>query len=364
MPIENAMLNRLNPLAWPLDWEAFGAAAAIAGVAVLVSLVLHHLLFRLFAKMARMSETPLDDQIVKHTRRPVRWVLVMVALGLAAQLDAGLAAVWQPIARFLHPALLGWIAYILVKVATEMLEYRLDAADPVQVRGRRTRLSILSRTATAVIVIITLGLMLFALPGVRDIGTTLLASAGLAALAVGAAAQPALKSLIAGVQMAVNEPIRLGDLVVVDGHTGRVEEIHMSYVIVRTWDERAVIVPTSTFLEQTFENWSRKNEKLTGPVFLRLHPESDVARIRAEFEAFLKSQPTWDGRTGSLFVTEAYIDNIELRLAVSAATIADLFTLRCAVREHMIAWLRAEMPDALARATPAPPVDSVAPPNA
>ncbi len=358
------MLNPFNPLTWSLDWESVGLAALIAGVAVLVALVVHRMLFKLFARMARLSETPLDDHIVAHTRKPVRWVLVMVALGLAAQMDPQLAAIWNPIARFLHPALLGWIAYILVKVATEMLEYRLDAADPVQVRGRRTRLAILSRTANFVIVVITVGLMLFALPGVRDIGTTLLASAGLAALAVGAAAQPALKSLIAGVQMAVNEPIRLGDLVVVDGHTGRVEEIHMSYVIVRSWDERAIVVPTSVFLEQTFENWSRKNERLTGPVFLRLHPESDIDRIRAEFEAFLKTQATWDGRMGTLVMTEAFIDNVELRLAVSAATIADLTELRFAVREHMIAWLRAEMPDALARATPAPPTDASAPPGA
>lgn len=357
------MLNQLNPQTWPVDWESFGLAALVAGAAVLVALVLHRMAYKLFAKMARMSETPLDDHIVAHTRKPMRWVMVMVALGLAAQLDVQLAAIWNPIARFLHPALLGWIAFILVKVATDMLEYRLDAADPVQVRGRRTRLALLSRTATTVIVVITLGLMLFALPGVRDIGTTLLASAGLVALAVGAAAQPALKSLIAGVQMAINEPIRLGDLVVVDGHTGRVEEIHMSYVIVRTWDERAVIVPTSVFLEQTFENWSRKNERLTGPVFLRLHPESDIDRIRAEFEAFLKTQKTWDGRTGTLVMTEAFIDNVELRLAVSAATIADLYSLRNAVREHMIAWLREEMPDALARATPTPPTAQGAPPR-
>jgi small-conductance mechanosensitive channel len=354
------MLNQINPLTWPVDWEAFGQAALIAVVAVVLSQGVHRLLFRLFARMARMSETPLDDHIVAHTRKPARWVLVMVALGLAAQLDADLAAVWSPIARFLHPALLGWIAYILVKVATDMLEYRLDAADPVQVRGRRTRLALLSRTATAVIVVITLGLMLFALPGVRDIGTTLLASAGLAALAVGAAAQPARKSLIAGVQMAVNEPIRLGDLVVVDGYTGRVEEIHMSYVIVRIWDERAVIVPTATFLEQTFENWSRKNERLTGEVFLRLHPESDVARIRAEFENFLKTQTTWDRRLGSLVMTEAYIDNIELRMAVSAATISELADLKFTLREHMIAWLRAEMPESLARATPGAPAPSLA----
>jgi small-conductance mechanosensitive channel len=346
------MLNQINPQTWPIDWEAFGVATLVAGAAMLLSQALHYLLFNLFARMARLSETQLDDHIVSRTRKPLRWVMVMVALGLATQFDEHLAQFWRPVARFLHPALLGWIAFTLVKVATDMLEYRLDSSDPVQVRGRRTRLSILSRTATVVIIVISVGLMLFSLPGVRDIGTTLLASAGLAALAVGAAAQPALKSLIAGVQMAINEPIRLGDLVVVDGYTGRVEEIHMSYVLLRIWDERAVHVPTARFLDQTFENWSRKNEQLTGEVFLRLHPESDVARIREEFETFLKAQKAWDGRVGSLVMTEAFIDNIELRIAVSAATIGDLGDLRFALREHMITWLRAEMPDALARATP------------
>lgn len=356
------MLSDLNPQNWPVDWEALAVTALVAGLAVLVSQVIHRLLFALFARMARLSETPLDDQIVAHARKPGRWILAMIALSAAAQMDADFAAFWQPIARFLNPALLGWVAYVGVKVVTDTLEYRMGSADPLQMRGRRTRLAILSRTATVVIVIVTLGLMLFALPGVAAIGTTLLASAGLAALAVGAAAQPALKSLIAGVQMAINEPIRLGDLVVVDGYTGRVEEIHMSYVILRIWDERAVHVPTARFLDQTFENWSRKNERLTGEVFLRLHPESDVARIRAEFEAFLKTQPTWDGRLGNLVMTEAFVDNVELRMAVSAATIGDLGDLKFAIREHMIAWLRQEMPDALARATPGAPAPAPEPP--
>lgn len=357
------MLNRLNAANWTIDWTAVAEIALFVGLAVAIALILHRVVFAVLGRITRLSATTVDDMVVEHVSRPVRWIMVVIGISLAAQAQPELDAVWEPFARFLRPALLGWMAYTLVMVFTHALELRLEAStDPVEVRGRRTRLAILSRTATFVIIFLTVGLMLFAIPGVRTIGTTLLASAGLAALAVGAAAQPALKSLIAGVQLAVTEPVRLGDLVVIDGHTGRVEEIHMSYIIVRTWDERAVIVPTNMFLEQTFENWSRKNEKLTGPVFLRLHPESDVARIREEFLSFLKTQDTWDGRTGSMAMTEAFIDHIELRLSMSAATIGNLFELRTAVREHMIEWLGREMPDALTRASPVPPVAPSAPP--
>ena len=184
---------------------------------------------------------------------------------------------------------------------------------------------------------------------VRDVGVTLMASAGLAALAVGAAAQPALRSLIGGLQMAITEPLRIGDLVVVEGHTGRVEEIRMSFVIVRTWDERAVVVPTSSFLEHSFENWSRQSEMLSGPVYLHLDPATEIAPIRAEFERFVATRKEWDGRTAELVMTEAYPESVELRIGVSAATIADLWVLRSDIREHMLEWLRVEMPDALIR---------------
>lgn len=336
---------------WHVDWLAAGHTLAFIVLGVAGALLAHRVLFGVIGRLVRLSETPTDDLMARHARRPLRWIMVVIGLSLAARGDADLDALWEPLGGFLRPLMLGWIAYTLVRVSTDALEMRLDAsADPIQVRGRRTRLAILSRTATVVIVVITVGLMLFALPAVRDIGTTLLASAGLAALAVGAAAQPALKSLIAGLQMAVTEPIRLGDLVVVDGHTGRVEEIHMSYVLIRTWDERGVMVPTTRFLDQTFENWSRKNEQLTGFVLLRLHPETDVARVRDAFTAFVATQPAWDKRTATLVMTEAFVDYVELRLTVSSATIAKLADLKFALREHMIGWLRAEMPEALERA--------------
>ena len=333
----------------PWAWGA-GLALLAAVLGIAFGLLLHRLLFDLLRRLARSNETQSDDIIVEALARPARWALATLGLVIAARHTPALGNLWQAIGGLVMPLLLGWIAFSLVKgFAEAMMLHAETAEDVAAARSRRTRVAILSRTALTVIVIVTVGLMLIDIPGVRDIGVTLMASAGLAALAVGAAAQPALKSLIAGLQMAITEPLRIGDLVVVDGHTGRVEEIRMSFVTVRTWDERVIVVPTSRFLDQSFENWSRRSEKLTGPVFLHLSPATEIAPIRAEFLRYIETQDLWDGRTAALMMTEAYPESIELRLGMSAATIGDLWELRCAVREHMIDWLRREMPGALIR---------------
>ena len=344
------MFEPYDPRNYSIDWEQLGVAAVGVVLAVSIAYVVYRVLFALVIRLARRSDSPVDDMILQRIRKPIKWSLIAIAVTLAAQRDPLLAQYWEPLGKFLRPALLGWIVFSVVKAFTAVLELRLDqAVDPVAVRSRRTRIAILSRTATIAVIIITVGLMLLSIPAVASIGTTLLASAGLAALAIGAAAQPALKSLIAGLQIAITEPLRLGDLVVIDGHTGRVEEIHMAFLIVRTWDERAIVVPTASVLDASFENWSRKNEQLVGPVFLHLDPIADIGPIRAEFERFVAEQDLWDGRKAELLMTNAFPESVELRLSVSARTIGDVWTLRCLVREHMLAWLRTEMPDALIR---------------
>lgn len=340
----------LNPANWNFAWDTAMSGAIAVLVAVIGAYVLFRIVFALMRRVAAMSETKVDDMVIERVQRPVKWAFIVLALTLAAQTNEALHALWEPLARFLRPAILGWIAYTLVKALTIALELRLEASeDPVAVRSHRTRVAILSRTATLVIVIVTVGLMLMGIPGVRDIGTTLLASAGLAALAVAAAAQPALKSFISGLQMALTEPIRIGDMVKVDGYTGRVEEIRMTFVLIRSWDERLITVPTGRFFEQSFENWSRKNERLTGPVFLHLDPATPISPIREEFLRFVAGNELWDRRTGDARLTQAYPESVEVRLAVSARTIGDLWTLRCELREHMLEWLRENMPDALIR---------------
>lgn len=343
-----SMTRVIDPAGYPIDWPAAVHALMAGGGALVAAALLHRIVFAVLGRLAARTETQVDEIVIERLRAPARWAAASIALSLAAEADPWIDRAWDAIAPFAVPAVLGWMAFRLVQAFAAALEYRTShAGDPVAARSHRTRIAILSRTATFVVVFVTVGLMLLAIPVVRQVGLTLVASAGVAALFVGAAAQPALKSLIAGLQMAITEPLRIGDLVVIDGHTGRVEEIRMSFVVLRLWDERVAIVPTSRFLDNTFENWSRTNEKLSGAVFLHLDPGAEVAPIRAEFERFVHAHPLWDRRTARALVTEARPGAMELRLALSAATIGDLFELRSAVREHMLDWLRRAQPQAL-----------------
>ena len=344
------MLERYDPRNWPISIEGLIHTMIVLSGAILAAFIVHWLAFAILRRLAKASESTLDDVVVEGVRRPLRWAAIAFSITVAAENDALVGQGWDLLAKFLTPAVVGWVAYTIVRGLAKGYEAQIEGAeDPVAQRGRLTRIAILSRTVKVAIIIITVSLIMLNVPGVRDIGTTMLASAGLAALAVGAAAQPALKSLIAGLQMALTQPLRIGDLVKVDGQAGRVEEIRMSFVTVRTWDERVLVVPTSRFLDESFENWSRVDERLTGPVMLHLDPIAEVEPIREEFERFVQAQDLWDGRNLQLLMTEAHPESIELRLSMSADTIGDLWTLRCTVREHMLGWLKENQPEALIR---------------
>jgi len=321
------------------------------GLAVLAALIVHRFACRLLTRFADASESQADNIVVNSIVGPLRWVLIAIALVLVARELPSIGAIWQRIAGFIVPALVGWmvLAIFHALMRTMMLHADITVADNLSARRRRTRLSILSRIGSAVIVFLTVSMMLLSIPGVRAVGVTLMASAGLAALAVGAAAQPALKSLIAGIQMALTQPIRIDDVVVLDGEFGRIEDIRTTFVVVRLWDDRRLIVPTTRFLEDTFQNWTRKNSQVTGTVFLHLDPFTDVARLRAEFERQIKSNPLWDGRAQNLQVTDASAESIEVRMLMTADGSGANSDLRSAIRESMLAWIRDNMPEAVVR---------------
>jgi small-conductance mechanosensitive channel len=342
-------LASLDPRLPELGRE-FGSALLYAAIGVAVALVVHSLLYGLLKRLATASESKVDDVVVRSLRGPTRYATIALGLALAARESALLAEVWQKLAGFLMPALVGWIALASLNAFVKASAFGADAepAGSKAARRRRTRLAIFARIGAFLIVFVTVGLMLLSIPGVRDIGLTLMASAGLAGLAVGAAAQPALKSLIAGLQMALTEPINIGDLVTVDGHSGRVEDIKTTYVVLHTWDERHVIVPTAKFLESTFENATRDRSELVGTVVLHLDPLAEIAPLRAAFERQVAAHPAWDKRSASVRVTDAAAGSIEVRLAMSARDPGALFELRCAIRESMLAWIREHQPRAIA----------------
>ena len=339
--------------------------AAILGIAV--ALTAHRVLFRVLRRVSQASQSETDDILVKRLARPARYAFVALGVAYAARETSALDLLWGKVSGFVMPFLLGWIVLALMRSFVDAMVLRTDVmvADNRDARRRRTRLAILNRIGTFVIIFVTVALMLFAIPGVRQIGITLMASAGLAALAVGAAAQPALKALIGGFQMAMTEPIAIGDVVIVDGEWGRIEDIRTTYVIVKIWDERRLIVPSNKFLENTFQNWTKQNTQLTGTVMLYLDHAADVAPIRAEFERQIGADARWDQRAHGVQVTDMSNETIEVRLLMTAANSGNLFDLRCAMREGMLAWIRREMPDALVRRRnlPVAPIELAAGPS-
>ena len=342
--IERAFRRIPDPLVDP------GAVLA----AVLVALLLHWLCFRILRRVAARTPGSSDDILVEHARRPARWIAVALSLAFvrrALDLSDRADALWTQFAGLIVPGLIGWLAIAMIRAGGRVVELVADisVADNLRARRRRTRSAILGRIAVIAVGFVTVCLMLLSIPSVRSVGVTLMASAGLAGLAVGAAAQPLLKNLIAGVQMAFTEPVRIDDVVIMDNEWGRIEEIYLTYVVVALWDERRLIVPVSKFLEGSFQNWTRSSSKLLGSAFFWVDPIADVPRLRAKFVEVVRANPRWDGRAQVLQVTDTKPDGMEIRVLATAADAAITFDLRCDLREAMLAFIRDEMPEALPR---------------
>ncbi|WP_083672211.1 mechanosensitive ion channel family protein [Sphingomonas montana] len=354
-------MNRIDRIIAAYDGVALHIAAgtAIAAGAVLLALLAHHLLMLVGRKAAARTPSSTDDLIVERLALPLRWIFCAIALTAvlpALRLNDDAADIWQRVFGLGVPALMGWLLIAILNALQDVMIARTDITveDNLRARRKRTRAGILHRITVFLVLVITLCMMLISIPSVRSIGVTLIASAGLAALAVGAAAQPALKNLIAGIQMAFTEPIRIDDVVVLDNEWGRIEEIRLTYVVIRIWDDRRLVVPVSRFLEQPFQNWTRESAQLLGNIVLYLDPTADIARLRAHLATVMDRMPLWDRRFHNLQVTDMKADMIEVRALMTAKDGPTAFDLRCAVREALLAYIAAEMPEALLRRRIAP----------
>ena len=225
----------------------------------------------------------------------------------------------------------------------------LDKPDNLDARRIQTQLRVIRAVATLIVVFAAVIGSLATFPQLRQIGTTILASAGVAGIIVGLAAQRVLSNLLAGFQVGFTQPIRLDDVVVVEGEWGRIEEITLTYVVVAIWDQRRLVLPISYFLEKPFQNWTRETAELLGTVFLYVDYTAPVAAIRAELERVVAEEPIWDGRVCKLHVLNATEQTIELRCLVSAKDSGSAFDLRCEVREKMLAYLQEQHPASLPR---------------
>lgn len=303
--------------------------------------------------------------LLRRCRTPLYVVLVTAVFRWSYR-----ATEWPPLLdhtdgvdHVLLLCLIGGGAWLTVRFASAVAEssyarYAGRSRDAARLRRVRTQVTLLTRVVSAAVGVVAAAFALVTFPSFRGLGTSLLASAGIIGIVAGVAAQSTLGNLFAGFQIAFGDMVRIGDTVVVDGEWGTVEEVTLTFLTVRTWDERRVTLPVSYFTSRPFENWSRGGNQLTGSVFLHCDHSAPVPLMRAHLRAFLDTCPTWDGRAWDLAVTDTSPTGITVRAIVTAKDADDLWTTRCAVREELVDWLTREHPDGLPRIVTAPAADA------
>ena len=352
MPTDLAQwIQRVLP--WVPGWLSSSVILAVAGgLALLIHRLSLHAVLRVPVPVRGRSFL---QTFVAATTGPSRLALVMIAVAAALPSTSFSRPVALGIAQALLVGLIvlvGWSTMRALDVAAALYlrKYRIDADDNLLARKHVTQVGILKRASGVLIALVTTGAALMTFSSVRNYGVSLFASAGAASLIVGLAARPLLTNLIAGVQIAVTQPIRLEDAVIVEGEWGWVEEITSTYVVVRLWDWRRMILPLAYFLEKPFQNWTRETASLIGSVFLHVDYSVPVEAVRAKLGEIARATPLWDGKVVNLQVSDAGEHTIELRALVSARNAPQTWDLRCHVREKLVAFLQEAYPDALPRA--------------
>lgn len=322
--------------------------------AAVVALLLHGIVFAVLGRVARRTETRLDDAILTHLRGPSRVFVLLLALKIAApmlRIPEDLHGLIDQITSILVIAAVTWLVVAATRVGRTLLSERFDVtvADNLQARKVHTQYDVLSKIIISVAVILAVASVLMTFDQVRQLGAGILASAGIVGIIVGFSAQKSLGTLFAGIQIALTQPIRLDDVVIVEGEWGRIEEITLTYVVVRIWDQRRLVVPITFFIERPFQNWTRTSAELLGTIFLHVDHTVPIGALRDELQRLVKDDPRWDGRVAQIVMTDVTRTTVELRALISAVDSGTAWDLRCHVREKLVDFVRDHYPHALPR---------------
>lgn len=331
------------------NWERL---ACLCGAAVLVGLVGHFWVFELLLKLTKRTKSIIDNSFVKHCYRPLQWIIILIIIRLLSKLTTFQTQVPDFINHVLGLLLIGLVSWLLIR-STNVLEdyiltrFNVDVKDNLRARKIHTQFRVLKRIVIAVVGILAFGTCLMTFEKVRQLGTTILASAGIIGIVVGMAAQRTIATFIAGLQIAITQPIRVDDVVIVENEWGRIEEITLTYVVVRIWDLRRLVVPITYFIEKPFQNWTRVTADILGTVFIYVDYTVPIESVRAELHRILKDSEFWDGKVCVLQVTNTSERTVELRALMSAADASTAWSLRCQVREKLIDFIQKNYPEAL-----------------
>ncbi len=322
--------------------------------APVIGYLVHAALSALAHRVVRRTRSIVDDSLVRRAHGPTMVLLPLLALLFVlpvSGLPAPTVALLEHAIGLALIALTGWMIIALFSVIDDVVvaRYPVDVEDNLRARRVLTQIGVLRRIAIVVVTIVTAAVILMTFPAVRSVGDSLLASAGIAGLVVGLAARPTLSSLIAGVQLALTEPIRIEDVVIVEGEWGWIEEIRTTFVVVRIWDQRRLVVPLSYFIEHPFQNWTRRSSDLIGSVLLYADYRVPVDALRQEAERILHGTKLWNGKVFNVQVTDATESTVQIRVLASASDSSKAWDLRCLLREQLVTFLQREYPQALPR---------------
>lgn len=333
---------------WLPNWMV---SLGVLAVAILIGLAIHRLAFRILTRVVENKDL-FWRSIVSRGKRPLRLAILTFTLSFAASvapLAARPAEIIRHILLIAFILVLGWStkAALHIWMTVYLRRFKLDAEDNLLARTHVTQSRIAERIAGAMIVVLTVAAMLMTFPAVQQYGVSVLASAGVAGIVLGLALQPMLKNIFAGIQLAITQPIRIDDALIVEGEWGNVEEITSTYVVVKLWDWRRMILPLSYFIENPFQNWTRESSALIGTVMIYLDYTIPVSVVRKKVEEIVAASPLWDRRVVAVQVTDFRENVMEIRILASSSSAPKVFDIRCEVREKLVEFVQREYPQAL-----------------
>jgi small-conductance mechanosensitive channel len=322
--------------------------------ALLVGVAGHFLIYRVLLHLTKHTTVTFDNSIVRHCYRPLQWIIILLIVRVVGKLPSFKEQVPDVALHAIALLLIALVAWLLIRMTYILEDYvtsRFDVGvrDNLRARKIHTQFKVLKRIVIIVVSILAFGTILMTFERVRQLGTTILASAGVVGIVVGMAAQRTIATFIAGLQIAITQPIRVDDVVIVENEWGRIEEITLTYVVVRIWDLRRLIVPITYFIEKPFQNWTRISADILGTVFIYTDYTVPVDAIRKQLQKILNESEHWDKKVCVLQVTNATDRTMELRALMSAADASTAWTLRCHIREKLIEFIKTKYPQALPR---------------
>ncbi len=347
-------MNWINQLSEhsPNLWYVF--LLTLFAAIFLVLVVIYNFISKKLRQRAEKTQSPIDDFIIKLFKLPAIWLIFSILLNIFSSYlkeDVGFFSTLRKMSQILLILSIGWLLIQAVRAGFRYFQNKLNLQDPdnLNARKRLTQLNMIEKITLIIIGVIFTAIALMSIESLHSIGVSVLTSAGVIGVIVGLAAQRSVGQVLSGIQIAFTQPIRIDDVVIVEGEWGRIEEINITYVVVRIWDERRLIVPIDYFLQNPIQNWTRNSADIMGTVFLYTSYDLPLDPLRKKLKTIVEENPNWDGRVQNIQVTDSKEWYKEIRILVSGSDSSKNWDLRVEIREKMIDFINEKFPGSFAK---------------